>query len=330
MAEKRLSIEQYKTGLLSGDRAVLGRAITLIESSLPSDEIIASKVVHAILPFTGNSFRIGISGIPGAGKSTFIETFGTYLTTHKKKVAVLAIDPSSKRSGGSILGDKTRMNELVKSELAFIRPTPSNDTLGGVAGKTYETILLCEAAGFDYILIETVGVGQSETEVYSLTDFFLLLMISGMGDELQSMKKGIMELADAILVNKADGENKTNARLAAAEIEQALSLFSSPLSRPHVSVATCSSKSGEGVETFFQILETFRTQSKSNGTWEKKRAANTVHALFKEVTHRLQKDFFKNATVQKNLKTIENEVANGKLTPHAAALALLKNYKIKK
>lgn len=329
MVEKRLSLSQYKAGLLQGDRVVLSRAITLIESSLSKDEALASKVIQQILPHTGNSFRIGLSGIPGAGKSTFIETFGKRLIRQGKKVAVLAIDPSSKLSGGSILGDKTRMNELAKSELAFIRPTPANDTLGGVAGKTYETILLCEAAGFDYILIETVGVGQSETEIYYLTDFFLLLMISGMGDELQTMKKGVMELANAILINKADGANKENAEKSAASIKQTLQLFSSSSHSPP-EVMTCSALTGEGMEDIIRLLEEFKTIAQANRQWERKRIQNTRHSLFRELNHRLLKDFYESGSVHKNLKLIENEVAEGKITPHAAALELLKKYKAKK
>jgi LAO/AO transport system kinase len=326
MAEKRLSVSQYKSGLLNGDRVVLSKAITLIESSLSSDEILSSKVLQNILPFTGKSFRIGISGIPGAGKSTFIEALGKYLIGLQKKVAVLAIDPSSKLSGGSILGDKTRMNELAKSELAFIRPTPANNTLGGVAGKTYETLLLCEAAGFEYILIETVGVGQSETEVYDITDFFLLLMISGMGDELQTMKKGVMELANAILINKADGPNKENATSAAAAIKQTLQLFSSP----NPEVITCSALTGEGIEETVQLLENFRSTAQTDGRWQKKRAHNSTQGLFKELNHRLLKDFYESPIIQKKIKIIENEVAEGKITPLAAALSLLKNFKQKK
>jgi LAO/AO transport system kinase len=330
MTEKRFTVEQYKSGILSGDRAVLGRAITLIESSLAKDEALAAKLINSILPFTGKSFRIGISGIPGAGKSTFIEALGTHLIAEQKKVAVLAIDPSSKLSGGSLLGDKTRMNELVRSELAFIRPTPANETLGGVAGKTYETILLCEAAGFDYILIETVGIGQSETEVFSLTDLFLLLMISGMGDELQTMKKGVMELADLILINKADDNNKENALAAAAEIKNTLHIFSNTAAKTSPTVMTCSSKTGEGIDSIATWMEEFRQNAQADGRWGKKRVNSTLHRLYKEIQYNLERDFFNTPSVQKKLKSIENELAEGKLTSHAAALLLLKNYKQKK
>ncbi len=330
MAEKRLSVDSYISGLLRGDRTVLGRAITLMESSLPEDEALAAQVLKGILPFTGKAYRIGISGIPGAGKSSFIEAIGNYLTEQEKKVAVLAVDPSSKISGGSILGDKTRMNELVKSERAFIRPTPANDTLGGTAGKTYETILLCEAAGFDYVLIETVGVGQSESEVYYMTDLFLLLMISGMGDELQTMKKGVMELADLVLLNKADGSNKENAMLAAAEIKQALHIFSSGSIKPAPTVLTCSARTGEGIQEIALWMESFRNQAKDSGRWDKKRTANTLQCLFREIHLRLQKDFYQTQGIQDLLKRFENEVCEGKMTPHAAAVELLKNYKEKK
>ncbi len=327
MAEKRLSVKQYKNGLLQGDRAILGRAITLIESSLASDEKLAAEVISEILPSTGNSYRIGISGIPGAGKSTFIEALGKYLTGLQKKVAVLAIDPSSTLSGGSILGDKTRMNELSRSPLAFIRPSPSNTTPGGVAGKTYETILLCEAAGFEYILIETVGVGQSETAVFNLADFFLLLMIPGMGDELQAMKKGAMELTDAVLINKADGKNKEAALQAATEIRQALKLSASH-TQPYV--MTCSAKHNEGITEIAHCLEEFRKTAQACGDWEQKRSENSVQNLFSTVNYHLLKDFYETASIQRKIKTIENEVAKGKITPHTAAIKLLKNYKTKK
>jgi LAO/AO transport system kinase len=330
MAEKRLSLEKYKTGILNGDRVLLGRAITLIESNRKEDEAISLALINSIFPFTGNSFRIGISGIPGVGKSTFIEALGKHLTGQGKKVAVLAIDPSSKLTGGSILGDKTRMNELSRNELAFIRPTPASNTVGGVAGKTYETVLLCEAAGFDYILIETVGVGQSETEVHNLTDFFLLLMIAGMGDELQTMKKGIMELADGIVINKADGNNIEKAKKTAAEMRQTLHLLSSQQNKEEPTVMVCSSKENTGIPEIILLLHDFKKKALSKGSWTRKRATVTLQNFFRELERQLLKDFYHNTFVEKNIKKIENEVAGGKITPQAAAILLLENYKNKK
>ncbi len=328
--KEKFSIANYKKGILDDDRMILSRAITLIESSLSADRKNASTLIKSIFPHTGNAYRIGISGIPGAGKSTFIEALGKHLTSQGNKVAVLAIDPSSKISGGSILGDKTRMAELAKNEMAFIRPSPANSTLGGIAEKTYETILLCEAAGFNYIFIETVGVGQSETEIYHLTDLFLLLMITGMGDELQSMKKGIMELADIIVINKADGENKENASKTALEIKQVLHLFASGKSKQEPVLTTCSAKENTNIAEIALLLENFKETSITSGQWAQKRTTNARQSLLREINHHLQTDFYSNTFIQKNLKKIENEVAKGFITPQAAAILLLKNYKAKK
>jgi LAO/AO transport system kinase len=325
---RKLSLTDYKKGILSGDRMLLGKAITLVESSLKEDQKIASKLIESIFPFTGKSYRIGISGIPGAGKSTFIEALGKHFTSQGKKVAVLAVDPSSKISGGSILGDKTRMNELARNELAFIRPTPANTTLGGVAGRTFEALLLCEAAGFEYIFIETVGVGQSETEVFHLTDLFLLLMITGMGDELQSMKKGIMELADFIVVNKADGDNKEKAKNTVSEIQQILHVLSKN-DRSEPTLISCSAIENTNIPEIASLLEVFRKTALSNGQWVQKRSSNAKHNLSRELTQLVQKDFHSNRYIQKNLKKIENEVAEGNITPQAAALLLFTNYKAK-
>ena len=226
--KRRLTGEQYIDGILKGDRVLLSRAITLVESNMESVKALAKEVVQAILPHSGRSFRIGVTGVPGVGKSTFIETFGKHLIEKGHKVAVLSIDPSSQRSKGSILGDKTRMEMLTTMEEAYIRPSASGETLGGVANKTGETMLLCEAAGYDVILIETVGVGQSETAVHGMTDFFLLLMLSGAGDELQGIKKGIMEMADMLVIHKADGDNIKKSELAKLQYENALHLFQPP------------------------------------------------------------------------------------------------------
>jgi LAO/AO transport system kinase len=223
-----LEVETYVDGVLSGNIVALSKAITLIESNLPSHRETAQKIIERCLPHTGKSIRLGITGVPGAGKSTFIESFGMFLTAKNKKVAVLAIDPSSQRTKGSILGDKTRMEELSNNEKAFIRPSPSAGSLGGVAQKTRESMMLCEAAGFDVVIVETVGVGQSETAVHSMVDFFLLLMIAGAGDELQGIKRGIMEMADALMINKADGDNLKRAQQAQAEYRSALHIFPKP------------------------------------------------------------------------------------------------------
>jgi LAO/AO transport system kinase len=330
MAERRLSLEQYKTGILNGDRTILARAITLVESNLKEDESLASELIDSILSNTGNAYRIGVSGIPGAGKSTFLESLGNYLTHKGKKIAILAIDPSSKINGGSIMGDKTRMGQLMQSPLAFIRPTPSGTTSGGIAGKTYETILLCEAAGFEYIFIETVGVGQSETEVSDLADFFLLLMITGMGDELQTMKKGIMELANAIVITKADGSNEERAIATAEEIRQVLHLFSSVGSKAETLLMTCSAKENRGISEIAEMLENFRITALSNGSWGNKRLSIRSKKFLKEINMNLQKDFFNDPIIQKKIKKIENEVAEGKISPKAAAIYLLSNYKIQK
>ncbi|HSZ24838.1 MAG TPA: methylmalonyl Co-A mutase-associated GTPase MeaB [Cytophagaceae bacterium] len=328
MAEKRLTSEKYKTGILSRDFVLLGRAITLIESNLPKDEKRAAALIESILPFTGNSFRIGISGIPGVGKSTFIEVLGNQLIHLGKRVAVLAIDPSSKINGGSILGDKTRMNELAKNEMAFVRPTPSSHTMGGVASKTYETILLCEAAGFDYIIIETVGVGQSETEVYDLSDFFLLLMISGMGDELQTMKKGIMELADAIVLNKADGSNIENAKKNASEIKQMLHyLSSSRINKNEPIVTICSAKENRGIDEIVSLLEKFKEKAKKNGHWEKRRADSILQNFSKTLNRRLLYDFYSQPNVKKSIRKVKKDISKGMMTPQAGAILLLKQYR---
>ena len=253
---KRLEANQYIEGVLRGDRVLLSRAITIVESNLASDKVLAKEIIQAILPNSGNSLRIGITGVPGVGKSTFIEVFGKYLIEKGYKVAILSIDPSSQRSKGSILGDKTRMEELANREEAYIRPSASGDTLGGVANKTGETMLLCEAAGYDIILIETVGVGQSETAVHGMTDFFLLLMLSGAGDELQGIKKGIMEMADMLVINKADGDNIQKSQMAKRQYENALHIFPESASGWTPVVTTASALKNIGIpEVWEKMLE---------------------------------------------------------------------------
>jgi LAO/AO transport system kinase len=258
-----LSIQQYRDGIVAGSTVALGRAITLIESQLESDQQQAEELLQSLLPLTGNSIRIAVSGVPGVGKSTFIEAFGKYLTSQQHKVAVLAIDPTSSKTRGSILGDKTRMEELSRDPKAFVRPTATAGHLGGVAGKTRESILLCEAAGYDIVIIETVGVGQSEIAVHNMVDFVLLLMLAGAGDELQGIKKGIIEIADGIAINKADGDNIPNAKRAQAELSHALHLLSSTAPK----VLTCSGLTKSGLDEIWKMISAF----KEKGTWLEKR-----------------------------------------------------------
>ncbi|MGE0087674.1 MAG: methylmalonyl Co-A mutase-associated GTPase MeaB [Desulfococcaceae bacterium] len=263
--------QYYVQGVLDRNRLLLARTITLIESALPAHQEMARTVVDRVLPYTGNAVRVGITGVPGAGKSTFIESFGTMLTEKGFRVAVLAIDPSSTRSGGSILGDKTRMEKLAVNEMAFIRPSPSSGTLGGVARKTRETMLVCEAAGFDVIIVETVGVGQSETTVASMVDFFLVLMIAGAGDELQGIKKGVLEVADAIVINKADGDNILRAKMARKEYETALHLLMPATPTWSPPVLTCSAVEMTGIDKIWETILDYRSRMTATGEQESKR-----------------------------------------------------------
>ncbi len=272
----RTDLKHLREGILRGDRVVLGRAITLVESQRAVDRAKAENLIQSLLPLTGRSIRIGITGAPGAGKSTYIEALGNYLTSTGKRLAVLAIDPSSQKTKGSILGDKTRMDTLARNPLAFIRPTPAGTSVGGVAFSTQESILLCEAAGYEVIVVETVGVGQSEIAVRGMVDFFLLLMLAGAGDELQGIKKGIMEMADGILITKSDGDNVTRARQAQASYRQALHLFQPPASGwlPHV--LTVSSLAKTGIAESWQMVESFRGSTVSSGHWMSQRKSQQV------------------------------------------------------
>jgi LAO/AO transport system kinase len=269
-------IKQLTAGVLAGDRAILAQAITLVESRAVKHRAPARELMQAILPHTGGALRVGMTGTPGAGKSTFIEALGMMLCARGKKVAVLAVDPSSSRTGGSILGDKTRMEDLSRHDNAFIRPSPSGASLGGVAARTREALLLCEAAGYDVILVETVGVGQSETAVRTMTDFFLLLQIAGAGDELQGIKKGVIELADAIVVNKADGDNQLRARLAKVEYTKVLHFLNpfTPGWKPKA--LTCSALNSEGIEKVWEMIERFRDQLTESGVFEERRSEQNV------------------------------------------------------
>jgi len=320
------SSQELIDGILNGNISSLSRAITLIESSNTNHLAKANEVINACLPHANKSIRIGITGVPGVGKSTFIEAFGNYLTGLGKKVAVLAIDPSSTISHGSILGDKTRMEELVKNQNAFIRPSASGETLGGVARKTRETITLCEAAGFDTILIETVGVGQSETAVHSMTDFFLLLKISGAGDELQGIKRGIMEMADAIIINKADGDNIKKASLAKTEFNRALHLFPAKQSRWIPKVSTCSSITHEGIPEVWEMIVQFFETTQKNNYFQENRAAQNQYWLLETIDEQLKSNFYNNPTIQTALNTLKKAVSTDEISPFAAAQLLLEKY----
>ncbi|MGM0945999.1 MAG: methylmalonyl Co-A mutase-associated GTPase MeaB [Bacteroidota bacterium] len=321
---KRKSLEEYKQGVIQGNRVILSQAITLVESNLDSDSELAGQLVQEILPHSGKSIRIGITGVPGVGKSTFIEAFGKLLLSKGKKVAVLAVDPSSQKTRGSILGDKTRMEKLALDKRAFIRPSPSGSTLGGVSAKTREAMLLCEAAGFDVILVETVGVGQSEVAVKGMVDFFLLLMLAGAGDELQGIKKGIMEMADALLIHKADGENVAAAKRAKSTYSNALHLF--PLAENSWSpqVITGSSISGEGLDETWSMVLKFQDQMLRSGWFERTRASQRLTWLHESVQAILGKQFYAQPKVKKLLESGEEEVKNGIKNPMTLARELTK------
>ncbi|EMO62710.1 LAO/AO transport system ATPase [Leptospira borgpetersenii serovar Pomona str. 200901868] len=319
------TVEEFVKGILSGNRALLARAITLVESSRPEHKQLAEKIIDASLPHSGKSIRIGITGIPGVGKSTFIESFGMYTISQGKKLAVLTIDPSSQISGGSILGDKTRMSELSRNESAFIRPSPSGESLGGVARKTRETIYLCEAAGFDTIFVETVGVGQSETAVHSMVDLFLLLLIAGAGDELQGIKRGIMEMADLFAITKADGDNKARAEITRTETQSAIHFFPINESGWIPKAFTCSSLSGEGIpEIWNQILE-YTKILKSNGYFEIRRTNQAKYWLEETVSEHLMEDF--KAQMKESYKDMKDKVSHHQISSFQAAEKLIAEYR---
>ena len=298
--------------IIDGNRTALGQGITLLESTLPEHEEQSQELLSECLPHSGKSIRIGVTGVPGVGKSTFIEAFGKLLTSQGKKVAVLAIDPTSERTHGSILGDKSRMHELAANENAFIRPSPSSGTLGGVASKTRESIILCEAAGFDIILIETVGVGQSETTVSNLVDFFLLLMLAGAGDELQGIKRGIMELADALAITKADGDNITNSKNAALAYKRALHLFPAMENGWTPQVSTCSALENIGVLEIFETINKFDTQMISSGWKNENRENQNSYWLHHIVKEELGSKQYNSLKAAGKLKMLEKELTKGK------------------
>jgi len=321
-----LSPEILFDGILKGDLSSLSSGITLVESQNNKQRDAANRLIQKCLSFSGKSIRVGVTGVPGVGKSTFIESFGMLLIERGFKVAVLAVDPSSSVSGGSILGDKTRMNELSAQDSVFIRPSPAGDTLGGVARKTRETILLCEAAGYDFILIETVGVGQSETVVKSMVDFFLLLMLSGAGDELQGIKKGIMEMADALVITKADGDNKLRAKLAAREYKNALHLFPANKNNWIPKVFTCSALEKSNITNVLDVIEDFRAHVISNGAFVTNRKTQDKNWLSETLKELIVNDFFLDGQMIVQLKEIEQQVINGELTSFQAADELYKYY----
>ncbi|MEJ2056636.1 MAG: methylmalonyl Co-A mutase-associated GTPase MeaB [Desulfofustis sp.] len=315
--------DYYIQGVLDANRLMLSRTITLIESSLPAHQEMAGKIIEKLLPYSGKAIRLGITGVPGAGKSTFIESFGNLLTERGHRVAVLAIDPSSARSGGSVLGDKTRMLELSVNENAFIRPSPSGGTLGGVARKTRETMLACEAAGFDVIVIETVGVGQSETAVASMVDFFLVLMIAGAGDELQGIKKGILEVADTIVINKADGDNIVRAERARREYEAALHILTPGSANWTPQVLTCSSVKKSGLIEIWETVIQHRSALQASGEFEHKRKKQALDWMYFLLEEGLKSWFYQHPEIEANLPELISAVEQQSVSPTSAASRLL-------
>lgn len=320
---KQPSVKEFITQIKLRNIAYLSKAITLIESTNSKHKQKASEIVTACLPYSNNSIRIGITGVPGVGKSTFIESFGKLLSNEGKKIAVLAIDPSSSVNKGSILGDKTRMEDLVKDKNVFIRPSPSGDSLGGVARKTRETIVLCEAAGFDTIFIETVGVGQSETVVHSMVDFFLLLKLAGAGDELQGIKRGIIEMADAIVINKADTENQQAANLAKAEFTRALHLYPLRDDKWLPKVSTCSALHNIGIDSVWEIVNDYLNLTKTNKYFDLKRAKQNEYWLLETINQQLLDNFYQSKMIKNSLTKELNNIKLNQASPFDAAQRLL-------
>ncbi len=320
--KSELSVDDFVKGILAGDRTILSRAITMIESENPTHIAMAQDIIERCLPHSGNSLRIGITGVPGVGKSTFIESFGGMLTAQGHKLAVLAIDPSSERTKGSILGDKTRMETLSVDPNAFIRPSPSGSALGGVARKTRESIILCEAAGFDTIIVETVGVGQSETVVKSMVDFFLLLMLAGAGDELQGIKRGIMEMADALVINKADGDNLPKAKGAASQYRAALKLFPKSDNGWDVPVEVCSARECFALDKVWQIIQDFVTLTKGNGSFERTRNEQLINIFYHWIEYTLHNRFYNNEATQSKIDELIPKIQSKQISPYMAAAKL--------
>ena len=314
---------EYVEGILKGNITILSQAVTLVESSKHEHQQLAQEIIEKCLPFAGNSMRIGITGVPGAGKSTSIDVFGIHLLKQGHKLAVLAIDPSSERSKGSILGDKTRMEALSREKNAFIRPSPSAGSLGGVARKTRETIILCEAAGFDMVFVETVGVGQSETAVHSMVDFFLLIQLAGTGDELQGIKRGIMEMADGIIINKADGDNVDKAQLAAAQFRNALHLFPPAASGWFPKVLTYSGYYNIGIKEIWDMVDEYMAFTKKNGYFDYKRREQAKYWMYESINDTLRDTFYNNPQVSAQLETTEMQVLANEITPFIAAKRMM-------
>lgn len=322
-----VNITQLAAGVRSGNIRSLAKAITLIESRNPDHTMAATTLLDSLLPDSGNSTRLGISGVPGVGKSTLIEALGMSLIRRGHKIAILAVDPSSQLSGGSILGDKTRMEELAREQNAFIRPSPAGDTLGGVARKTRETMLLCEAAGYDIIIVETVGVGQSEITVASMVDFFLLLQLTGAGDELQGIKKGVMEIADAILINKAEGDNRPRAELARKQYQNALHLLKPKSYDWQVPVLLCSALHHQGIDEVWQSVLDFVSIMRQNGVFDQKRRLQATDWMWSQVMDELKSLFLRDKNVAPLLDPIQTAVSAGTTTPRAAARRLIEAFR---
>ncbi len=324
---RRLSFNEYVQGIFRGDRMILAKAITLIESARSEDNDLAQEIIQACVPKAGNSLRIGITGVPGAGKSTFLEALGTRLAQGGMKLAVLAVDPSSERSGGSILGDKTRMEKLSGCENAFIRPSPSGGSLGGVARRTRETMILCEAAGFRTIFVETVGVGQSETLVHGMVDFFLLLMIAGAGDELQGIKRGIIEMADMMAINKAEGDNLQRAQLAQQEYASALHMFPLRSDGWLPPVQICSSRTGAGIMDIWETIKSFEAKTKKNGSFDANRRSQRLQWLTHTIENGLTREFWNDPRIKEYLEAIRGQIESGDLYTGRAARNLMKMFR---